>query len=161
LAGALPAHVVFLLREGKLPVETMQLISKEVNNTKPAVRKAFVGLAGAIFYEDQSVLDSPNAAAFAKSLMPAFEGCLKSVAANPLNVSGGPYEGYVALAILLGPFARSKQFGWYKPSSLLFSLSESTMRRFGHFSKCGRDSDRRKYHETILFAVGQSVPETI
>lgn len=154
LAGALPTHIGFLLREGKLPVETMQLISKEVNNAKPAVRRAFVGLAGAIFYEGQSALDSPNAVAFAKNLMPAFEACLKSVSTNPLNVSGGPYEGYVALSILLGPFARSKQFGRSKPFAFLCFMSESIIPRFDHFSKCGYYSYRRKYREAILLAVG-------
>lgn len=111
LAAALPPHVVFLLREASLPPDVIQFIAKEMINSKPAVRKAFVGLAGAVFLDTQEILGSENGAIFAKGLVPAFETCLKTVASNPLNSSGGPYEGYVALAVLLGPLARSKRFG--------------------------------------------------
>jgi hypothetical protein len=111
LAAALPPHVVFLLRAASLPPDVIQFIAKEMINSKPAVRKAFVGLAGAVFLNAQGILNSENGAIFAKGLVPAFETCLKTVASNPLNSSGGPYEGYVALAVLLGPLARSKRFG--------------------------------------------------
>jgi hypothetical protein len=31
---------------------------------------------------------------------------LKTVSSNPLNLAAGPLEGYVALAVLLGPMSR-------------------------------------------------------
>jgi len=111
LAAALPPHVVFLLRDASLPPDVIQFIAKEMTNSKPAVRKAFVGLAGSVFLDMEGILDSENGTIFAKGLVPAFETCLKTVASNPLNSSGGPYEGYVALAVLLGPLARSGRFG--------------------------------------------------
>ena len=111
LAAALQPHVVFLLHESSLPASVIQFIAKEMTSSKPAVRKAFVGLAGAVFLDTQGIIDSENGMIFAQGLLPAFGTCLKTVTSNPLNSNGGPYEGYVALAVLLGPLARSKQFG--------------------------------------------------
>lgn len=111
LAAALPPHIDFLLRESSLSSETTQLIAKEMSNSKPAVRKAFVGLAGSVFFNGQGTLETEKGVAFANALLPSFEACLKTVASNPLNSSGGPYEGYVAISVLLGPFAQSKKFG--------------------------------------------------
>ena len=79
LAAAFPPHVVFLLCEASLPSNVIQFIAKEMNNSKPAVRKGFVGLAGAVFLNTQG-MDSENGAIFAKGLVPAFEICLKTVA---------------------------------------------------------------------------------
>ncbi|KDR69874.1 hypothetical protein GALMADRAFT_913484 [Galerina marginata CBS 339.88] len=110
LASALPPHVVFLLREGSLSWETIQFIAKEMTNSKPATRKAFVGLAGSVFLSERGIMDTANGAAFANGLLPSFEACLKTVASNPLNSPGGPFEGYVSVAVLLGSLAPSKQF---------------------------------------------------
>ncbi|KAF8161530.1 armadillo-type protein [Crassisporium funariophilum] len=110
LAAALPPHIIFLLREGSLLPETTQLIAKEMASAKPAVRRAFCGLAGSVFFDGQSVIEKEAGVAFAKALLPSFEACLKTVSSNPLNSSGGPYEGYVAVSVLLGPYARSKKF---------------------------------------------------
>ncbi|KAF8911690.1 armadillo-type protein [Gymnopilus junonius] len=115
LVRALPRHVTFLLREGELGNETTQFIAKEMTNSKPAIRKAFVGLAGAVFTESDSkdgegILETESGKAFANGLLPSFEASLKTVANNPLNSPGGPFEGYVAVAVLLGSLAPSKQF---------------------------------------------------
>ncbi|KAF9471327.1 hypothetical protein BDN70DRAFT_939027 [Pholiota conissans] len=75
--------------------------SKEMNSPKIAVRKSFVGLAGSIFTNDQMLLETENGLALAKALLPSFETCLKNVSSNPLNASGGPFEDYVALGVLL------------------------------------------------------------
>jgi hypothetical protein len=50
---------------------------------------------------------------FSKVLLPAFEGILKAVAMNPLGSATGPSagEGYVALAVMLGPVFRQGIFG--------------------------------------------------
>ena len=111
LAGVLPPHIVFLLREGPLLPETTQLIAKEMSSVKPGVRRAFCGLAGSVFFHGQDVVETESGAAFAKALLPSFESSLKTVSGNPLNSSGGPFEGYIAVATLLGPLAQSKKFG--------------------------------------------------
>lgn len=111
LAAALPPHIVFLFRHSSLPSETVQVIAKEMGSTKPAVRRALVGLAGSVFLDEQAVLDTENGVAFAKLLLPSFESCLKNVSTNPLNT--GPLEGYISAAVLLGSFAKSKEFGLF------------------------------------------------
>ncbi|KAF9479098.1 ARM repeat-containing protein [Pholiota conissans] len=126
LAASLAPHVVFLLREGSVPADTIQLISKEMNSPKIAVRKSFVGLAGLIFTNDQTLLETENGLALAKALLPSFETCLKNVSSNPLNASGGPFEGYVALSVLLGPFSRSKKFDAAISQNLAISVITTT-----------------------------------
>lgn len=111
LAAALPPHIIFLLREGSLLPETTHLIAKEMSSVKPGVRRAFCGLAGSVFFQGQDIVETDSGATFAKALLPSFELSLKTVSSNPLNLSGGPFEGYVAVATLLGPLARSKSFG--------------------------------------------------
>lgn len=109
LASALPPHIIFLLRHASVPSETVQVLAKEMANIKPAVRKAFVRLAGSIFLGEQSVLDTESGAALAKTLLPCFESCLKTVSSNPVNT--GPLEGYISTTVLLGAFAKSKELG--------------------------------------------------
>lgn len=111
LAAALPPHVVFLLSSSTLSPDVIQLIAKEMSSAKPAVRKAFSGLAGAIFFHEADIISKENGVAFAKTVVPSFESSLKTVSSNPLNSPGGPFEGYVALAVLLGPLSRSGKFG--------------------------------------------------
>ena len=111
LASALPSHIVFLFRQSSLPPETVRVIAKEMGNTKPAIRKAFVGLAASVFMGERPVLDTESGVVFAKTLLPSFESSLKNVSANPLN--NGAFEGYVAIAVLLGPFVKSKEFGLF------------------------------------------------
>ncbi|KAI0262196.1 ARM repeat-containing protein [Gloeopeniophorella convolvens] len=110
LASSLIPHLAFYLREDlQLPDDVSKLLVKEMQNTKPVVRRAFVTLVGDAFW----TLGNPataNAIAFARAVFPAFEASLKSVAANPLNATAGPVEGYVTAAVLLGPFARSGVF---------------------------------------------------
>ncbi|KAF9561868.1 ARM repeat-containing protein [Agrocybe pediades] len=110
LANALPPHVAFLLHEGALPAPTIQFIAKEMTSSKPAARRAFIGLAGSVFLSEQDILNTENGLAFARGVLPSFENCLKTVSASPLTSAGGPYEGYVALSVLLGSLARSKEF---------------------------------------------------
>ncbi|KAG5725284.1 Translational activator gcn1 [Termitomyces sp. T112] len=148
LVGALAPHIVFVLKSpvsGALTPETTALIAREMGNVKPGVRRAFCGLAGTIlvggldFGEEQALC-------FAKAIVPALEGSLKTVAANPLNASAGPLEAYIATTVLLGPLAKTGKFndvilknvaltsiasGSTKPSFLLWDkvyqkLSDST-----------------------------------
>ncbi len=124
------------------------------------VRRAFIGSAGSMFLMTEVVLDTAGGVTLGKALLGSFEACLKTVTANPLGASGGPYEGYVALAVLLGPFARCKLFG------LCFHcLSRCDVDRCWtcRYSNSIERSDNRDYdgwHETIVPAMGQSVSET-
>ncbi|KAG6844943.1 hypothetical protein H0H87_002276 [Tephrocybe sp. NHM501043] len=131
LAGALTAHIVFLLTSPAssfLKPETVTLIAKEMGSTKPAVRRTFCGLAGTVLvggldFEDQRALD------FAKALVPALEGSLKTVAANPLTVNAGPLEAYIATAALLGPLARTGKFtDVISKNAALTSIAASSMK---------------------------------
>ena len=111
LASSLTKHLAFYLREDlPFPDEVSKLLTTEMQNNKPPIRRAFVTLAGNTFW-DLGNLKTANAVAFARAVFPGLESSLKSVAANPLNTAGGPVEGYIATAVLLGPFSRSRVFG--------------------------------------------------
>jgi hypothetical protein len=111
LASSLTPHLALHLRENlPLPDEVLKLLVVEMQNTKPIVRRAFVSLVGEMFWA-LGDLTTTSAATFARAVFTALESSLKSVATNPLNASAGPVEGYVAAALLLGPFSRSGVFG--------------------------------------------------
>lgn len=111
LASSLAPHLVFCLREDiALPPETLSLICKEMNGTKPVLRRAFCSLAGDAFWSLGS-LTTQAALDFATAVYPAFENNLKTVAASPAASPAGPLEAYVAVAVLLGLFHRSGKFG--------------------------------------------------
>ncbi|TFK26296.1 translational activator GCN1 [Coprinopsis marcescibilis] len=111
LAAALPPHIVYILLndEQGVPKETVQLIAKEMGNAKPAVRRAFSGLVGSVL-SSPDIMEKDAGKVFAKAVAPSLENALKSVSANPINTPGGPLEGYVAVAVLLGPFVQSGSF---------------------------------------------------
>ncbi len=111
LASSLTSHLAFYLREDlPFPDEVVKLLMTEMQNNKPSIRRAFITLAGDTFWSLGN-LGTTNAVAFARAVFPAFESSLKSVAANPLNAASGPVEGYIAAAVLLGPFSQSGVFG--------------------------------------------------
>jgi hypothetical protein len=114
LASALPPHLVFLLKtDMAISAGTTHLIAKEMNNSKPVVRRAFASLAGRVFFEEDVDYSTGKAFEFAKAILPAFENSLKMVVGNPLNSTGGPLEGYIAVAVLLGPLSRTGKFGTF------------------------------------------------
>ncbi|KAI0944136.1 hypothetical protein AcV7_002042 [Taiwanofungus camphoratus] len=110
LTSALVPHLVFCLREDvHLPPDSVSLVAREMNSSKPMIRRAFCYLVGNTFWllkdpQSETSLD------FAKALLSAFETNLKTVASNPLNSVAGPLEGYTSLAIILGPLSRSGKF---------------------------------------------------
>jgi hypothetical protein len=111
LANAITPHLAFLLRSGKpLESEITTLIGKGMTNTKPTVRRVFCALTGRAFW-DCGDLTSSTSLAFAHAVLPSFETNLKTIATNPLNSTASPLEGYIALAMLLGPFSRCGKFG--------------------------------------------------
>ncbi|KAG5638049.1 hypothetical protein H0H81_002083 [Sphagnurus paluster] len=111
LAGALAPHLVYLLASGTgVEKDTTALLTKEMGSVKPGVRRAFVVLAGSVFDGVGLQFADGKSLEFASALVPALEGCLKTVAANPLGASAGPLEAYVATAVLLGPLSRTGKF---------------------------------------------------
>lgn len=111
LTTILPPHLSFLLRsDDPLPSEMMATIAKEMNNSKPVVRRAFCSLVGNTFWALGDLL-SEASESFANAVFPAFETSMKTVATNPLNAPAGPLEGYIGVAALLGPVSRSGKFG--------------------------------------------------
>ncbi|KAL4249154.1 TOG domain-containing protein [Abortiporus biennis] len=110
LSPALAVHLTFCLQEGHaLPKDSSNLIAKDLSNTKPVIRRAFYTLTGNALWKLGNL---PNAATleFAQAIQPALETSLKTVLANPLGAPAGPLEGYIAVALFLGPFASSGKF---------------------------------------------------
>jgi len=111
LASSLTPHLALHLRENlPVPDEVLKLFVSQMQNSKPIVRRAFVSLVGETFWV-LGDLTTASATTLARAVVTAFESSLKSIATNPLNASAGPVEGYVAAAVLLGPFSRSGVFG--------------------------------------------------
>ncbi len=119
LGSSLIPHLVHSLRAASLPSDIASVAAKEMTNAKPVVRRAFCSLVGSALWELGNI-DTTASITLAKAVLPSFETNLKTVSGNPLGAVAGPLEGYVATAILLGPFARSKQFGSF--SSLIFVM---------------------------------------
>lgn len=115
LATALPGHLSYLLKtDTPIPQDAAVLIAKEMNSTKPGVKRAFCVLAGTVFSDPEVDFGTGKAYDFAKSLIPSLENNLKSIATNPLNSSAGPLEGYIAVSVLLGPLSKTKKFGAHR-----------------------------------------------
>ncbi|KAG6915850.1 hypothetical protein DXG01_009609 [Tephrocybe rancida] len=112
LSGALASHISFILSSPGSKVlapETTTLIAKEMGSAKPAVRRAFCALAGAILTGGLD-FEEAQALVFVKAIVPALENSLKVVGANPLGASAGPLEAYIATTVLLGPLAKTGKF---------------------------------------------------
>ncbi|KAI0644913.1 ARM repeat-containing protein [Trametes meyenii] len=110
LASSLITHLAFSLgSDSSLLGDSANIIAKEMNNSKPVVRRAFCCLAGNALWK-LGKLDSAGSIAFAQTLIPSLEANLKSVAGNPVNAPAGPLEAYIAVSVLLGPVSRTKQF---------------------------------------------------
>ncbi len=108
LASALRPHILHLLQSNiSLAKDTIALIAKEMNSLKPPIRRAFCALAGNVLWSSEN-LDTPAWLAFAAAVLPSFESSLKTISNNP---NAGAFEGYIAVAVLLGPLAQAGKFG--------------------------------------------------
>jgi len=106
LAQTLAPHIAFRLQENQaVESDVTNAIVRNMSSSKPALRRAFCNITGNALWD---LGHSPTDAAreFATALLPAFETNLKTISANPLNSVAGPLEGYVAMAVLLGPVFR-------------------------------------------------------
>lgn len=111
LASALSSHLSHQLRVNEvLAVPVTNVIVKELANSKPPIRRAFYSAVGGAIWSLDS-LENEAPAAFIKAILPALEASLKNVSANPIGAAAGPLEGYVAVALLLGPLKRSGKHG--------------------------------------------------
>ncbi len=111
LASSLTPHLLFCLRENiSIHSDVQTLIAKEMTSAKPPLRRAFCSLTGDAFWQ-LGELTTEASSDFAKVVFPSYETNLKTVAASPIGSPAGPLEAYIAIAILLGPFARGGKFG--------------------------------------------------
>lgn len=113
LAKASVSHLVFILQqEMTLPPSFMATIVKEMQGAKPALRRSVCSLVGETLRAcDEASVQTDALRRFVQAVLPAFEGNLKAVTANPLSPPAGPLDGYVAIASLLGPVAKYAEFG--------------------------------------------------
>ncbi|PSR76114.1 hypothetical protein PHLCEN_2v8664 [Hermanssonia centrifuga] len=110
LASSLTPHLLFCLRENiSIHPDVQTLIAKEMTSAKPPLRRAFCSLTGDAFWQ-LGELTTEASSDFAKVVFPSYETNLKTVAASPIGSPAGPLEAYIAIAILLGPFARGGKF---------------------------------------------------
>ncbi|KAI5983714.1 armadillo-type protein [Pisolithus albus] len=110
LTSTLPLHLTYLLQSSiDIPAETRAFLAKEMENAKPTLRKSFVSVAGATLWNLTS-LNAEPVITFVNSIKVSLETNLKSVSINPLGAVGGLLQGYVPLAVLLGPLSKSGQF---------------------------------------------------
>jgi hypothetical protein len=103
LASSLSPHLVHVIRSG-LPIDTgtQAILAKEMSSAKPVTRRAFCVLVGEAL-RDASQFNND----VAKATLAALEGNLKTASAP----GAAPLEGYVAVALLLGPYAHSGMYG--------------------------------------------------
>ncbi|OCH93463.1 ARM repeat-containing protein [Obba rivulosa] len=119
LRSALTLHLGFCLRHEMIPSpDSVTIIAKEMNNTKPVIRRAFCSLVGDSFWQLED-LNLEATVSFAKSLLPAFETNLKTVSTNPLTAPAGPLEGYIAAAVILGKLAQCSAFDTFVSQNAL------------------------------------------
>ncbi|EIN06629.1 ARM repeat-containing protein [Punctularia strigosozonata HHB-11173 SS5] len=103
LATSLSSHLNHAVRfELSLDTGSISLLAKEMSSAKPTIRRAFCTLVGGALWEVPQVNGD-----VAKAVLPALEGNLKTAA---VPGSAAPMEGYVAIALILGPYARSGMY---------------------------------------------------
>jgi len=111
LGSALSSHLSHQLRGNEpLPAPVTNSIVKELANTKPPIRRAFYSAIGSAVWSSD-LLENEASTALIKAILPALATSLKSVSANPIGAAAGPLEGYVAIALLLGPLKRTGKHG--------------------------------------------------
>ncbi|KAG2115671.1 armadillo-type protein [Suillus cothurnatus] len=111
LVSIITAHLTFILKTTmELPADAAALIAREMTNTKPVIRRAFVSIAGSALWNTDTI-DTDAVLAFSTGITSALETNLKVMTANPLTAAVGPLEGYVALALLMGPLTNMGKFG--------------------------------------------------
>jgi hypothetical protein len=129
LSSVIPQHIHSLFQANEpLSRETMSLLAKEMNSTKPVLRRAFCSVVGSVLWQSGD-LKSEASLAFANAVLSSLEVSLKNTASNPLSSPPGPLAGYIALAVLIGPLSRSGKFGEQ------FSLLNFTLFRRSHLSR--------------------------
>lgn len=103
LVSNLLPHLIFLLHNNIAPPrESLVGLVKEMNGSKPALRRAACSLIGNVLFESTDI-NTGALDQFLQIAVPAFESNLKAVSSNPLTSPAGPLEGYVAISSLLRP----------------------------------------------------------
>jgi hypothetical protein len=139
-----------------MPVDITSLLAKEMNNAKPVIRRTFCSLVGDIFWT-LGDLSSEASQTFARAILPSFETSLKTVVANPLNSTAGPLEGYIAMAVLLGPISRSGKFGLTISCSVIPTSLTSLIDRCFHYGQCHHPIIGVHFPKTYIPILGQNI----
>lgn len=111
LASIMAANLTYMLKANmQVPADITTVVAKEMSNPKLVIRRSFVSIAGsALWHVD--MLDTDAVLVFSTGIISALEANLKAVTTNPLAAAASPWEGYVALALLMGPMAKTGKFG--------------------------------------------------
>jgi hypothetical protein len=113
LAASLTPHLVLSLRENiVLSAESCSSIAKGMNDAKPVIRREFCSSVGNALWELENV-SSKASETLVKAILPSMDTNLKTVSGSPTSVPSGPLEGYIAIALLLGPIRRGGRFGMF------------------------------------------------
>lgn len=124
LAHILSQHIAYQLQQNRnIDSAITATISKELTSNKPTSRRAFCVIAGNALWPLRFGF-TDAAASFCDALINGLDTCYKSVLNNPLSLPAGPLEGYVALAILLGPYREKGTCFIFCCSVLCSSISD-------------------------------------
>ena len=159
LASVLAPHVTILLQptvDAPLATDMIALIAKEMNSSKPSIKRAFCALTGSVLFEGDDILTAEKGISFAKRVLPALEACLKSSSSTALTASGGPIEGYIAISVLLGPFARSGEFGMLRIDETGYARRLIPHRRC-YFKQCSHTIAHDELNKASVLAMGQGL----
>ncbi|KAL7422316.1 translational activator of GCN4 [Cryptotrichosporon argae] len=155
IGTALGLHLGHLLQSSKaVAAASTAALAKELASTKlPARRALSVAIGSGIWqvYEAQGQF-SPEGDKLIASLVPALEGNLKTASANMPANAGGFLEGYVALALTVGPLKNTAAASKLCPSSapyLVTSPKPSFVLNDKAYTKLQTVEDERWFLRTL------------
>ena len=113
LVASVSPHIRFHLQNDiALPSAVLSTLTRELNGSKIALRRAMVSMIGDVLFScHESHTSTGVFRSLIETLIPAFSANIKAVSNNPLSAPAGPLEGYVALACLLGVVASGTEGG--------------------------------------------------
>lgn len=148
LGSVLSSHLSNQLRATEsLSAPVTSSIIKELASAKPPIRRAFYSAVGGAIWSLDS-FENEASAAFIKAILPTLETSLKNVSANPVGAVAGPLEGYVAIALLLGPLKRGGKHG--NPSCPFSKNFTDSIFRFCHLGKSHYSVPFSRHSETFI-----------
>lgn len=112
LASVMAANLTYMLEANmQLPADLTTVVAREMSNPKPLIRRAFVYITGSALWNINKYTDA--VLTFSTGIASALEATLKMVTTNPQTTGTSPWEGYVALALFMGPMGKIGTFGMF------------------------------------------------